>query len=286
MTTPSISADDLRAFIATRERQEGKAFDLTLRRFSASVGLIRTFLGEQWTQRNIFGQDRPAIFTSDKAGDAEEQLRQQARPELLAEQLFNLQDVPGFREMCERFRAKDEIEGLLGELDAARCFRARGLEPRFVAPQGRKGHDYDLEFRFAGAWLPCETKAKSIDTKVSADSVYESLQRAAEQVPKDRPSLAYLRVPTSWPKEQNSFEAVKTGVFRHFGVSKRLTAVIMTGEAWVGTLASGGVACITLEHVFPNAKTRNPQPDLVSLLSVTGQPRPSAWVDFATILAS
>ena len=81
--------------------------------------MVRGFLGEEWFDRHVIPNRRkPGFFTMDESNAV--QLDTSAyRIMLLAEALYNLQNVPGFDECITRMRDGD-IEGTYAELDFGR----------------------------------------------------------------------------------------------------------------------------------------------------------------------
>jgi hypothetical protein len=121
---------------------------------------------------------------------------------LFAEMLLNLQDVEGFEKVLE-LAATNNLEDACAELESGKILYMLGIWFRFNKPKGNLTSDYDIEFRVAsGQTVFSDTKNKRLTTSLTTSTIIQSLKQAKTQVPPDKPSFLFLRVPDAWLEEQ------------------------------------------------------------------------------------
>jgi hypothetical protein len=143
----------------------------------------------------------------------------------LAEVIYNLQDAPGFDECIEKMRNGD-IEGTYAELDFGRMLYLNGIPFRFVVPQGVKRLDYDIEIMHPGGLLICaDAKCKIEATDFSENGIRNALNDARKQLPKDIPSIVFVKVPPRWIEQESLIAATIQVSQRFLGGVKRIVSV-------------------------------------------------------------
>jgi hypothetical protein len=158
------------------------------------------FLGQDWFSAHI--RHDAAIrgflnmdFSSDRRREATV-----FRVVELAESLYNLQLIEGFDACISQMRGGGEkIQSTCAELDFGRFLYIHDVRFRFVVPQMAKGRDYDVELFYPdGLAVPADAKCKFETTEINPDSIAHSLESARKQLPADRPSIIFVKVPQSW----------------------------------------------------------------------------------------
>jgi hypothetical protein len=177
--------------------------------------VVRGFLGEEWFDRHVIPNRRkPGFFTMDESNAV--QLDTSAyRIMILAEALYNLQNVPGFDECITRMRDGD-IEGTYAELDFGRMLYLSQIRFRYVVQSGLKGRDYDVEVIYPSALVVCgDAKCKVEATEFSAKTIDDTLEKTRRQLPDDRPGIVFVKLPPRW-MEIHNFADVCVGIARDF----------------------------------------------------------------------
>jgi len=143
-----------------------------------------------------------------------------------AEMLLNLQDVDGFEKVLE-LAATNNLEDACAELESGKFLYSLGIWFRFNKPKGNSTSDYDLEFKVAsGQVVFGDTKNKRLTTSLTTNTILQSLNKARTQVPPDRPSFPFLRVPNAWLEEQN-IAVVNSAIAKFFRNTTSVAAVLV-----------------------------------------------------------
>ncbi len=116
----------------------------------------------------------------------------------LAELLYNLQDIAGFDHCLGNLR-KGNLEGTYAELDLGRMLHMYKVDFVYNSPRGVRGDDYDVEITYPDGLVACtEAKCKIEGTDFRARTVRASLKQVVDQIPSDRPGVAFVKVPQIW----------------------------------------------------------------------------------------
>lgn len=209
-----------------------------------SLEIIRCFMGSEWTNENAFplyqkvirgaplsrrGETGRAFLGSDFQTNPEF-LSYLRKLHLFAESLFNLQHVPGLQHRIAGFKHND-LESSLAELECARMFSDHRMELRFIRPKNQKGHDYEAEVICPGGRIVCcEFKAKSHATTPSQRSLADTIKKARQQLPEDRPGIVVIKVAESWVNQAGVGSANNKAVTDALASSDRLVAAVLV---WV-----------------------------------------------------
>lgn len=170
------------------------------RTIGVANSIIAHFLGRDWFAAHIrHDVPKPGFLRIDFSTDT----RREAtvfRVVDFAENLFNLQHIEGFDACIAQMRAgAEKVESTCAELDFGRLLYIHDVEFRFVVPTLVKGEDYDFEIKFADELtVPADAKCKFESTKIDPESVRNSLNKARKQLPPDRGSIIFIKVPQSW----------------------------------------------------------------------------------------
>jgi hypothetical protein len=145
----------------------------------------------------------------------------------LAENLFNLQHIDGF-DACIRQMHADEkkIESTCAELDFGRLLYIYDITFRFVTPTMAKGCDYDFEVIYPnGLVVPADAKCKFETTPINPNSLRNSLKKARTQLPADRPSIVFVKVPQDWITDLSVAKAMEDVGKKFFKATDRVVSI-------------------------------------------------------------
>ncbi|MCH8914169.1 MAG: hypothetical protein IIA33_11450, partial [Planctomycetes bacterium] len=81
--------------------------------------------------------------------------------------------------------------------------------------------------------LTPEIKRKLEITQVSNDTVYNTLNRARGQLPKDRAGFVFLNIPDNWLSNPDAMDMLTGALKRLFGNTRRVTTVFIGREEFV-----------------------------------------------------
>jgi hypothetical protein len=166
--------------------------------FGLGAGIVRRFLGDEWVDHHFDPNGTKGFFTIDESSEISREIAA-FRLIDLSETLFNLQNVTGFDECIERMRNGD-IEGTFAELDFGRMLFLNEVPFRFVPPVGVKRFDYDIELiHLATDMRICaDAKCKIHGSTFTKSGIRNALKKARGQLPKDKPSIVFIKVPSDW----------------------------------------------------------------------------------------
>jgi hypothetical protein len=126
---------------------------------------------------------------------------------MLAEMLFNMQRIPGFRS-CLVDLYSGQIEPTYATLEVGRLLCTQALDRermlfRFVTPSGIQKElarrDYDISIKFSdGVAARLEAKCKLEETKITIRTIDETLSKAKGQLPETVPGIVFVKVPRNW----------------------------------------------------------------------------------------
>lgn len=182
--------------------------------FAVACGVLKAFLGAPWFDKHIMPEGKRGFLTIDESTVVKHE-ETSFRIIDLAEVLYNLQTVNGFDECVTRLRNGD-IEGTYAELDFGRMLYLHKIRFRYVTPQGTKTRDYDLEVLYPDGRIACgDAKCKIESTDFGAKTVTNTLDDARKQLPADRPSIVFVKLPPRWMKIRD-YDKVLLEVARKF----------------------------------------------------------------------
>ncbi len=223
--------------------------------FAMPLYVLGHFFGDDWVRQHLVEEGflKPRSMHIDR-------IKQQeigSQGFLLAENLFNLQDVDGFSDVYKRILS-GQFEDCIAELEVARFVNLRGEDFRFVLPLGRKGENYDLEILKTGLTINCETKSKLEARELSANQVWRRLDDARKQLPKGKPCLIFLRIGGDHTRSgiQAKAAVVQAGVEKVFRQSTKALGVILLTRMFEESDEDFEVR--TLWRMIPNAQCKFP----------------------------
>ncbi|UFZ01514.1 hypothetical protein LQG66_19500 [Bradyrhizobium ontarionense] len=166
-----------------------------------ATAVLRLFFGQDWIDQHIIDTPKASFLSEIEAPEALRE-RQRMRRIILAEMLFNLQKVEGFRSVWTKMLNGD-VESTYGALEIARMLVTTTTDTklwfRFVPESKIIRRDYDLSIRFSdGVAVRAETKCKMEETEITLRTVQESLSRAKKQLPQHVPGMVFIKIPREW----------------------------------------------------------------------------------------
>lgn len=206
----------------------------------AALCVLRYSLGDSWCAQHLFGLGGQASYMRPQADscprvrpDDLNIFRYNLRIFRLAEYILNVHTVDGFSRRAERIRSGD-VESGIAELEAAALLDKSGIPFRFRDESGRVTEDYDIEMVLGDTTVAVETKCKLEETVLSAGTVRDILNKARRQLPTTRPGLVFLKIPELWAVHPNCGPIVSEGLDDVLRNSRRISAVVIHWEEWVG----------------------------------------------------
>lgn len=182
--------------------------------------VLKHFFGRDWIRAHVLGGEARGFLANVFTGDEKSRLIKAFRVTDLAEMLYNLQRIDGFYECIAQMR-EGKIESTYAELDFGKLLYIHRIPFRFVIPQYRKGRDYDFEIIYPDGLTVCADAKCKVEAKpLSRNSVRRSLRKAREQLPSDRPSIAFVKVPQHWiddPANAIELENIASEYLRNTG---------------------------------------------------------------------
>lgn len=161
------------------------------------IAIIGHFLGEEWHRMYCSMTAKPKSYFAphfDETGVAPEY---SVRHLLLAELLFNLQDVPGFH-LCLANMQLDQIESTFAELQVGAMLKQTELAFAYVDPAMRQGPTYDIEIFRLNTTGCVEIKCKRDRGNYGKGTVRKALVGARRQLPPDGDGIVFIKMPQHW----------------------------------------------------------------------------------------
>ena len=145
----------------------------TARAYKLALAALTHVFGLEWRNNNIF-QARTGFLRN--VTDANTPLEREThfmRIILLAEMIWNLQDVNGFDACISQMFDGNQIESVYAELEIARLLFAHSHATfEFRKPISVKASDYDLRITYPNGALACaDTKCKFEETEISLNTL-------------------------------------------------------------------------------------------------------------------
>jgi len=174
--------------------------------------VIESHLGRDWYDRHITGAASSELTKAYLlAGYDAPIVRVLAahRTHELGRRLYEMQSFDWFEDLVADLRTRN-LTGASFELDVLWLLLA--ASPRVVVRrrQGRKGEDFDLTAVVMGMpaeGVPVEVKAKADTTQYTDAGAARTAKKAAQQLPRGKKGLLFVRVPTGWvsPRLEESY---------------------------------------------------------------------------------
>nr|WKN34379.1 hypothetical protein K4G66_18545 [Tunicatimonas sp. TK19036] len=197
-----------------------------IKKLGLAHALLEHFLGENWVKEEMCRR-----YSLKWGALNHVSLENKVHIYNLAEMLFNLQDIEDIetplKDLCG-----DDFDSAFSELEAGRVLKSHDIDFKYIKPISKKQFDYDVEILLQKKeWVCGEVKQKT-KHNASNDSIKDSLDKARQQLPRDRPGFIFIRVlfPTPKALEQN-FEELTTAFKRFYGAgNKRISSIIAWGS--------------------------------------------------------
>jgi hypothetical protein len=149
-------------------------------------------------------------------------------------------------------------------------------------PSGKKGLDYEFEAVLDGQVVACEVKCKVEGSSLGASAIKSRLNEAREQLPTDRPSIVFLKIPEEWALDPNVKSQVDAALNDVFLRSGRISAIIIRYELWDALANGAGKALKVAHETFHNPKARL---SLSKFGKILARPfKPNSWRSIPDIL--
>lgn len=226
------------------------------RSYGLACFLLSEFLPGDWIQENISATPGTSGYLRCPIkGNGSAMQKHMLRVINLAETLFNLQTATGFDAVLAQLQTAS-IEDTSAELESGRMLWIHHIDFRFVVPQHRRGFDYDLEVHMPDLqWVCAETKNKAETTKLSRATVLNSLKTARKRnLPSDRPSFVFMRVPEEWLAPKVPIAPLEEGVADFFRGTTEIASVKL--HSFITYDAPDGVGQALSIREFSNDRCR------------------------------
>jgi hypothetical protein len=161
------------------------------------------FLSGQWLDRYVHSKSRHAKYLCvDIDAPLPDKSRAMMRYWEFAENLLNLQHVPGFEAVLEELE-HGKVESACAELDIARMIAFHDLGFRFIRPDRGPKLNYDFEIRYPDGFEICaEAAAKFESFTPNAKGINQAIKDSRKQLPNDGLGIILIKVPEAWIRDQ------------------------------------------------------------------------------------
>lgn len=255
--------------------------------YGLATEVLRFFFGNAWTNQNVFSMHKDVSpehragrkFLKTESTDVEEKFRHLQRVTILAEIVFNLQDIEGFKQRISLMH-KHDLEAALGELECASLLCTSDSKFRFITPTGAKGQDYEGEIvTRTGRVIYCEIKTRAEGSIPNPRTLWNTFEHARKQLPKGKPAMILIKIPEAWSKEQDIRAMVESATEKIFRQSQRIVAIVFTWEEWHVTPENFRIA---LTRIRPHLNKRSNLyvEDIASITATMGIASNPNWVQF------
>jgi hypothetical protein len=225
-----ISPKDIDAIIPDHVLAIPEADSLS-RLYGLATQILIIFFGFEWVSDNIFGaRPRENFLYSDELGSPDG-FKHQDRVVDISEMLYNLQHIPGIESVIERIQ-KDSIEAFTAELQAAKWLFYNEIPFRFVKRSGQKGADFDALAVIKEQEVACEFKCKLEEKEFSINTIDNTLRSARKQLPQDKPSVIFVKIPENWTIRKANESLLEATVQKFFRDTERVNSVVFHWEEW------------------------------------------------------
>ncbi len=244
----------------------------------ATYVLMKVF-GTEWFQKNIFPSDEIRSAKTEKAFDSKLKAFDPnfnpnfiPKPQksgngewvydpthlhrviILADMIFNLQDVSGIDNVLDKMRTHS-IEPYYAELVAGKMLRLHDTPFEYrVEGQGR-GQDYDADILLQdGQMLACEMKCKAQTTGFSTAALDSTLSHARKQLPPGKPGVIFMEIPQWWPGGFDVIPPSQLGGFEMVQMWSATEGETFHGIEVDGWSATGDVISPSIHKFFRSSR--------------------------------
>jgi hypothetical protein len=200
-------------------------------RISASMGVLKVFLGSEWFGRHLGGVTHP-FFCGTEPKAIEAGFR---RLWHLADMLINFQHIENFQHALSKLR-NDNLEAEYGAFEAAHMLFRSAIPFRFVVEGTIRPFTYDLEAYPSGSNVTyIEAKTAMQSTDLTAKWMLNRLNEARSQLPPGKPGVIFIRLPRDWGGQDWLSPPFVEVVEDRLRSSSRLAAVILYSDTLIVT---------------------------------------------------
>ena len=259
--------------------------------FGLAIEVLRYYLGKDWTNENVFSVHRDVAkrnrlgrrYLKTEELVPENRFRYQHRIILLAELLFNLQEIRGVEQRIESIR-RGNLEATFAELESAGHIKQAGLNFFFVPTWGVKGRDYDIDVILSSRKsVHCELKAKAEQHELHETSIYRTLDASRKQLPPNEPGIVFLKIPEEWIGQTRLKSIFQENLQKFFRQTNRVVAVILRWEQW-SFHQNVKAAVATLYRMEPNHNSQFLDKEIIDMLERLNNPNLQTWIRFPDIM--
>jgi hypothetical protein len=149
----------------------------TARAYKLALAALTHVFGPEWRDNNIFQARRGFLRNVTGTNTPLERETHFMRIILLAEMIWNLQDVNGFDACISQMVDGNQTEFVYAELEIARLLFAHSQATfEFRKPISAKASDYDLRITYPDGVVACaDTKCKIEETEITLGTIKGSL---------------------------------------------------------------------------------------------------------------
>lgn len=232
--------------------------------FWIAMMVIIFMLGEKWHNDNIKkakqkNETRMKYLITPQS-NKKELLAHQFRTILLADCLFVLQFVKGFKYKLSEMRNLSPekpqvmIEDYITELLIGKMLVEDGHQIFFRKPIQKKGEDYDIDIILKNDINLCaEIKCKRQDSAVNINNLRTKLIKASDQLPKDKKGIILIKVSEKLIRKKE-FKSEAEGFLQAFYKNHpHVIAVVIIWEGSLSLVGGGGMNYIK-HHISINRK--------------------------------
>jgi hypothetical protein len=146
---------------------------------------------------------------------------------LLAEMIWNLQDMDEFDSCIAQMHTPNKIESTYAELEIARLLYAIGnVAFSFRTPTNVTAEDYDLEITYNDGVSVCaDTKCKLEETDITLKTIEKSFRRAHDQMPSDRPGVIFVKIPRFWLDDERFAFSMVDSASKYFRSNRKIVSI-------------------------------------------------------------
>lgn len=181
--------------------------DPQLMALGMSGALLSDLFGREWMSTRLLTRKNLSFLMTDSPSELDE-LKLQNRILTLAEGLYNLKEIEGLQNVLERLKNEPKVDSVIAEIESGRFLFHRGLFFKYVTRSLRKRADFDIHIIKGAIEIFCETKCKIETTAFSETSFGNSLHRAKQQLPLNRPAIILIKIPYNWANNERGLRRI------------------------------------------------------------------------------
>jgi hypothetical protein len=199
----------------------------TARAYKLALAALTRVFGPEWRDNNILQARSGYLRNVTGANTPLERETHFMRIILLAEMIWNLQDVYGFDACISQMSDGNQIESVYAELEIARLlFTLSQATFEFRKPISAKGSDYDLKITYPDGVVACaDTKCKIEETEITLNTIKGSFETARKQMPPDEPAIVFVKIPRFWLDDSEFAFAMADLARNFFRTTQRIVSI-------------------------------------------------------------